>query len=82
MIKVISKIIPDVDGIDLDIEVLVAVPKSAPKEVVSLIVKAEIVALLKKLYLSYPDMIEESIGEFVEQIAEEAENDKTDIDNN
>lgn len=81
MIKVVSKIIPAADGLDLDTEVFVAAPKAAPKEVASLIVKAEIVALLKELYQSYPDMIEGAIGEFIEQIVEEAEHDKTDIDN-
>ena len=82
MIKVVSKITPAADGLDLDTEVFVAAPKAAPKEVVSLLIKAEIAALLKKLYQSYPDMIEGAIGEFIEQIVEEAENDKTDIDNN
>ena len=82
MIKVVSKITPAADGLDLDTEVIVAAPKSAPKEIVSLIIKAEVVALLKRLYLSYPDMIEDAIGEFVEQIVEEVENDKTDINNN
>ena len=82
MIKVVSKITPAADGLDLDTEVFVAAPKVAPKEVVSLIIKAEIVALLKKLYQSYPDMIESAIGEFIEAIVEEAADDKTDINNN
>ena len=80
MIKVHTLITPTLEpnGIDLDTEVIVAVPKGMPEDVVDILCKHEIKALLKQMYKRHPDIIEDAIEEFIEEM----QDDKTDIDNN
>lgn len=79
MIKVSSIITPMDNGIDLDSTIIVAVPKGCPKDVADIICTHEIKALLKQMYKTDPDIVEDAIQEFVK---EETEDDKTDINNN
>ena len=68
MIKVHTDVTPTSDGLDLDTEVSVAVPKGATKEIADLLCKHEITSLLKKMYEWYPDVVVDAIQEFIEEI--------------
>lgn len=80
MIKVHTLITPtpEPNGINLDTEVIVAVPKGMPEEISDILCKHEIKALLKNMYKRHPDIVVDAIEEFTEEL----EHDKTDIDNN
>lgn len=71
MIKVHTDVTPTADGLDLDTEVLVAVPKGASKEIADLLCKHEITSLLKKMYMQHPDIVEDAIQEFISDVEEE-----------
>lgn len=77
MIKVHTDVTPTSDGLHLDTEVLVAVPKGLPEELSDLLCKHEITSLLKKMCEQHPDVVVDAIQEFIEEM----QNDKTDIDN-
>lgn len=79
MIKVHTLITPtpEPNGIDLDTEVIVAVPKGMPDEISDILCKHEIKALLKNMYKRHPDIIVDAIEEFTEEL----EHDKTDLNN-
>ena len=77
MIKVHTDVMPTSDGLDLDTEVLVAVPKGLSEDLSDLLCKHEITSLLKKMYEQHPDVIVDAIEEFIEEM----QNDKTDINN-
>ena len=68
MIKVHTDVAPTADGLDLDTEVMVAVPKGCTKEIADLLCKHEINSLLKKMYEQHPDIIVAAIEEFIEEI--------------
>lgn len=68
MIKVHTDVTPTSDGLDLDTEVMVAVPKGATKEIADLLCKHEITSLLKKMYEHYPDVIVDAIEDFIEEM--------------
>ena len=71
MIKVHTDIMPTSDGLDLDTEIMVAVPKGASKEIADLLCKHEITSLLKKMYEQHPDVIVDAIQEFISDVEEE-----------
>lgn len=71
MIKVQTDIIAAADGLDLDTEVMVAVPKGLPEELSDLLCKHEITSLLKKMYEQHPDVIVDAIQEFISDVEEE-----------
>lgn len=71
MIKVRTDIIPASDGIDLDTEVIVTVPKGLPKEISDQLARHEITALLKKMYEQHPDIIVDAIQVFISDVEEE-----------
>lgn len=71
MIKVTTDIMPSSDGLDLDTEVMVAVPKGLTKEISELLCKHEITSLLKKMYEQHPDIIVDAIQEFISDVEEE-----------
>lgn len=73
MIKVHTLITPtpEPNGIDLDTEVIVAVPKGMPDEVSDLLCRHEIKALLKQMYKQHPDVVEDAIQEFISDVEEE-----------
>lgn len=64
MIKVNSDVTITQDGIDIDTEVMVLVPKTAPEEAVQFICKHELKALLTHLYKKYPDIVVDAIEDF------------------
>lgn len=68
MIKVHTDVTPIADGLDLDTEVMVTVPKGATKEIADLLCKHEITSLLKKMYEQHPDVIVDAIEEFIEEM--------------
>lgn len=78
MIKVKSKIIPADDGLDVEIEVMVAYPKSIPEGMENLLLKGELMELLKNVYRKKPELVLDALEDLTEVLS----HDKTDIDNN
>lgn len=78
MIKVRSKITPADDGLDVEIVVMVAYPKSIPEGMENLLLKGELRELLKSVYRKRPELVLDAL----EDLTEELSHDKTDIDNN